>query len=92
MINPLNSFDAKEKKAFYLVILLFITFLVFRILSGNFYLSDSQGYLNIAEKLNTLSFLDASTEYRLDTLRPIIYPLFLAIFYNFPVLVSYLME
>lgn len=88
MTKPLNSFNSKEKNAFYLVVLFFILFLIFRILSGSFYVSDSYGYMNVAEKINNLSFLSSNEDFQSNTKRPFVYPLFLALFYKLPVLIT----
>ena len=87
----LNQFKQKEKEIFYTIILCFIIFLLFRVLSGNFYLTDSYDYLDVAKKINNLSFFN-KTPTSWTTKRPFVYPLFLAFFYNFTILISIIFQ
>lgn len=88
MIKFLNHFTKKEKKVFYIIILLFIVFLLFRIISNIFHLNDSYEYLDVAKRISDLSYFDSSTPNELKTKRPFVYPLFLATLIRFPIIIS----
>lgn len=81
-----------EKQAFYVIIIFYILFLLFRIFSNTFYLVDSYEYLDVAKKIYNLSFLSSKAPDELTTKRPFIYPLFLSLFYGLPILVTILFQ
>ncbi|MFT4801952.1 MAG: hypothetical protein ACI93N_001727 [Flavobacteriaceae bacterium] len=87
-----KKFNQKERGVFYILITFFILFLLFRLISGNFYLADSYEYLDTAKRIQNLSFFNSNTSVPFSTKRPFVYPLFLSIFYNLPVLVSIIFQ
>lgn len=88
----LNSFNKKEKLTLFAVAFLFCLFFIFRILSQKYFLKDSYEYLEIAKKIATFSFFENDSDPSLTTRRPFFYPLFLALFYNFQVLITLLFQ
>ena len=86
----IKQLNKKEKKVFYSAIAFFVFFLLFRTLSGDFYLTDSFEYLEAANQIRNISSGNTSTN--LATKRPFVYPLFLSLFYNSPIIVSVIFQ
>lgn len=76
----LSDFSKKEKQVFTAIGLLYFLFLLFRIISGNYFLPDSYEYLEVAKLINNFSYFTAHSEIELITKRPFIYPFFLSFF------------
>jgi hypothetical protein len=85
-----KKFNQKERNIFYVLIALFFLFFLFRLLSGNFYLTDSYEYLDVAKGIQDLSLFNTGSS--LSTKRPFMYPLFLSLFYKLPVIISIIFQ
>ena len=79
----LDGFNKSEISILISVPILFVIFFVFRILSHNYFLADSYEYLDIGKKIFHFSIFNTNIDHKTLTRRPFIYPLFLALFYNF---------
>lgn len=82
-----NSYSIKEKNVLLVTGLLFVIFLIFRIVSQNYYLEDSLEYLEIAKSIASLTYFNDNIDYTLLTKRPFFYPLILAFFYRFHIVI-----
>lgn len=74
----------KEKRILLSISLIFTFFLIFRIVSQIYFLSDSYEYIEVAEQINNFTFL--------DTKRPFFYPLFLSLFSGFNTILTILIQ
>lgn len=82
-----SSYSKNERNVLSAIGLLFVVFLIFRIISQNYYLVDSLEYLELAKDIFTFSYLDNNIDYTLLTKRPFFYPLIIAFFYRFPIII-----
>ena len=82
MFFNLNAFSKKEKRVLAYISLLYFLFLIFRFLSGNYFLADSYEYLEIAKSINNFTYFENTLDVELTTKRPFIYPFFLSVFIN----------
>ena len=87
-----KQFNKKEREVLYAIIGLFILFFLFRVLSNNFYLTDSYEYLDIAHKIRNFNLFDSNPPQTFSTKRPFVYPLFLSFFYNLPIIISVIFQ
>ncbi len=76
--------NQKEKKILATIFLIFTLFLIFRILSKIYHLSDSYEYIQVGKQLTHFTFQ--------DTKRPFFYPLFLSLFLKFNTLFTLVVQ
>lgn len=90
--QSLTIFSKQEKNIFILIGILYLFFLFFRIISGNYFLADSYEYLEVAKLIKNSSYFNNNHNFELLTKRPFFYPLFLSLFINLPILITILTQ
>lgn len=85
MFFNFNSFSKQEKRVLAYIGLLYFIFMLFRIISGNYFLPDSYEYLEVGKLINNFSYFENTSNFELTTKRPFVYPFFLSFFTNAPV-------
>ena len=88
----LDGFNKSEITILISVPVLFVVFFVFRILSHKYFLTDSYEYLDIGKKIFHFSIFNTNIDPKTVTRRPFFYPLFLALFYNFNIIVTLIIQ
>jgi len=92
MVSHFNTFSKQEKKILTYIGLLYFLFLLFRIVSGNYFLADSYEYLEVAKLINNFTYFENASNSELSTKRLFIYPFFLSFFVNIPVVFILLIQ
>ena len=87
MFFNFNSFSKQEKRVLAYIGLLYFLFMLFRIVSGNYFLPDSYEYLEVGKLINNFSYFKNSSNFELTTKRPFVYPFFLSFFVNLPAII-----
>lgn len=82
MFFNFNSFSKQEKNILTCIGLLYLLFMLFRIVSGNYFLADSYEYLEVGKLITNFSYFENTSDFELTTKRPFIYPFFLSFFTN----------
>ena len=80
-----------ERRIFLSIIAVYLIFLIARVASGNFYLSDSFEYISVAKKIQSFTFFEQDAAFSIFSKRPMVYPLFLSLliyFHPFVVLLA----
>ena len=83
ILSKINFLNKKEWRIFFLITIMFLLFYCIRIVNGTYNYFDSFEYLDIAKSLRNHTFIaDYGIREKNFTRRPIVYPLFLALFLN----------
>ena len=85
MFFNFKNFSKSENRVLANIGLLYFLFMLFRILSGNYYLPDSYEYLEVAKLINNFTYFENTSEIELTTKRPLVYPFLLSFFVSFPI-------
>ena len=84
MLIATKDLTASDKKGYLIIVILYFIFLMFRIVSNNYFLADSYEYIQVAKQINNFSLV--------DTKRPFVYPLFLSFFIQFKIVFILLIQ